>query len=118
MKCRILACAGIFAALAGTALLMLYLMSPSVGVSKSNFGRIEIGMSKADVEALFDRRCDDLIFPATNLEVDGEALEEYLWSSKDGYAFVAFANDRVWRKTWRDTPRTSQQKIRDLIHLP
>lgn len=57
-KRRLLAVAGVLSVVAWLALLVLALKPADPGVTKANFDRIKVGMSRAEVEEIFGRPAD------------------------------------------------------------
>jgi hypothetical protein len=88
--------------------LTLMMRSP---LTKENFDRIQVGMTRTEVEAVFGEPPTSLLF------------ENYsLWESADGYQImtVEFGEDgRVLRTGWSDFPddRTALQKALDSLPL-
>lgn len=101
------------ACVVGVALVVLELL-PRTAVTRENFDRVEVGMTRAEVEAIFD----------------GSAVRQHPWPSflppddvwedahSDGSALVAFdENDRVTAKRWlqRADERTPFEKLLDRL---
>ena len=81
------------------------IIPPGPGVTKANFDRIEIGMTKAQVEKIFGGEGE--------LGADG-----CTWHADDGsFAFVWFIDDRVLRVQWLSSHDTFFDKIRRWLHL-
>jgi len=98
--------------IAGAVIVTLMLLPPKPGVTKENFDRIEIGMARAEVEAIFG--CP----PLSWVEVPGTNRHRMdSWESDYGdVAFVHYGDDdRVASKDWDGFPddRSAWQKILD-----
>jgi hypothetical protein len=79
------------------------LAPPPPGVTKENFDRVQIGMKKKDVEAIFGGE-------GTVSELHGTQFRRWStleWTGKDqSKAFLEFHDDRVSDKSWTDSPPT------------
>ena len=93
------------------ALGVLSIIPPRPGVTKANFDRIERGMTKAEVEAIFGERGNWW---------DGAAQmgQAMCWTAKDGSgAVVEFVDECVEIKQWADSHETILDKARRWLHL-
>ena len=90
---------------------VLAMLPPSPGVTKAKFDRIEKGMTRAEVEAIFGR-------PREPIPTIGGWL---YWDSDDGsvaaFGFELF-NDCVTDKHWVNSTETILDKCRRWLHLP
>lgn len=84
-------------------------MLPQRGVAKANFDRIEKGMTRADVEAIFARRPHPADRP-----------DRQRWFAEDGWtcAIIDFENDLVRKAQWFDDPRTATERFQMRIRWP
>ncbi len=103
----------LLASIAGIVLVVLALLLPRPGVTEENFDRIEVGMTRAEVEAIFGG-------PATgsNPWVWGNLPKENEWENEASgdAAMVDFdENNRVIARHWDPWPddRTAWQKLLD-----
>jgi hypothetical protein len=75
------------------AVVALALLPTRPGVTKENFDRIEVGMTRAEVVRIFG--CE-----ANGEECSGHRIP-FLWDNGDGQALVRFdENDRVTETAW------------------
>ena len=90
---------------------VLAMLPPSPGVTKANFDRIEIGMTRAEVEEIFGRK-----------GVDNRERDRAVWFSGANDVVtdtvVWFKEDCVVGKVWHDSNETITDKIRRWLHLP
>jgi hypothetical protein len=100
----------LLACIVGVVLIVLVLL-PRPGVTKENFDRIQNGMTRAEVEAIFGR------------EPSGVELGEFglgMWETADGREWSRLRfdrNDRVFAKRWTRDRRTILEKFLDLLSL-
>ena len=92
------------------------ILPPGPGVTKANFGRIEKGMTEAEVEAIFG-------VPAHSGGVGGDDESGIFvfshWHSDDGAdASIVTHGGIVCDKNWTSSPNTFLDKIRRWLHLP
>ena len=79
------------------------------GVTKANFDRIQIGMTKAQVAEIFGE---------TQPKSAKEGVVDWVLVTDDGsMAVIGFFDDCVTDKTLNDSPETFLDKIRRLLHL-
>lgn len=110
----------LLACVVGVALGVLALL-PRPGVTRENFDRIEVGMSRADVEAIFGGPANGVSWWA-DLDRDVVAdADKAGWEDADGFnsATIVFdEHDRVVSMRWIAVPdaRTTFEKLLD--HLP
>ena len=95
---------------------VLAVLPPRPGVTKSNFDRIQKGMTPAEVEAVFG------VKPLPVLHVSGAGNNQRLfWHGDDGaMASVYFINgsiERVEDQVWSPSEETILDKIRRWFHL-
>src|SRR5271155_206271 len=96
----------LLACIAGVVLVVLALLPPPPGVTKENFDRIENGMTRAEVEAIFGDETGLRKGPAAMWESD----------DTDDIAVVGFDDDgHVRAKNWVGLPdeRTPFEKLLD-----
>jgi hypothetical protein len=108
---RILLSAGIFAVVIGVALGVFAVLPPRGGVTKTNFDRVEIGMKKVEVEAIFGEQ---------GLAVESNQPQDFLfyWRGDDGAtATVVFFDGAVIQVFWADSTETISDKLRRWLHL-
>lgn len=90
----------------GIVLLSVWMMQPSPGVTKRNFDRILVGMTKNDVEEIFGTE--------PFLTLDAPSPEDAIWhnwkAADDAEARIRFIDDRVTRTIW-----TGEETIFDKI---
>ena len=98
--------------IAAVALGVLSILPPRPGVTKANFDRIEKGMTKAEVEAIFGEKGNWWDGAAQK----GQAM---CWTAKDGSgALVEFVDECVAIKQWADSRETVLDRFRRWLHLP
>ena len=107
MRKRVILAAGTVAGFVGVALVVLAMLPPQPGVTKANFDRIEVGMTRVEVDDLFGGK---------------EPLERidqgWVWAADDGSeAYVGFAGGGVAAKNWLDSNEPITKKIRRWLHL-
>ena len=124
-KKRLLLIGGFLAACVCLLLGVGAVMPTGPGVTKANFDRIQVGMTKPEVRAIFGRS-EAFIAPASG-EVPVANNEN--WGAADGsYASIWFSGGipddleeedyRVVSMTWHESSETPFQKIRRWLHLP
>lgn len=122
-KRRCLISVGILAACV-CATLVVFALVPEPGVTKTNFDRIEKGMTEADAEAIFGRPSGSTLtivdqkngFAST---IRFDAGKGCSWHGADGDVMVLFDKDRrISRATWIEHERTLLEKIHDWLRLP
>jgi hypothetical protein len=95
----------------GALLLVLALLPARPGVTKENFDRIELGMTRTEVEAIFGNGSDKSFI--------SDMQENQMWhTGRDDTALIRFSlNGRVTEKSWDITSddRSLLQKIRELL---
>jgi hypothetical protein len=112
---------------------VLTILPPRPGVTKANFDRIEVGMTKAQVEGIFGAEGevtrDDKALIAEILgkefERDGKSLKVRgdlsvcrIWGANNGSgAQIEFVDDCVVDKQWLETDESFLKKIRRWLHL-
>jgi hypothetical protein len=97
MKKRLLPIAAILTVVAGAIILTLLPVRP--GVTKANFDRLAMGMSRNEVEAVFGRPCDDSHCHSA-------------WNSDDGQAHIHFnEHGQIERKLWFEAEFSLYQKL-------
>ncbi len=88
---------------------VLAMLPPRPGVTKANFDRIEKGMTRAEVEQIFDGKGEMARL---------HAIVEGNWGADDGsFAIIEFLEGCVVRKSWHDSDETILDKIRRWLHL-
>ena len=112
MKTRYLIATGLLAAFLGViaaALTMLPENRPTN--TKTNFDRVEEGMTEAQVQAIFGR-------PYAQAMFSGECTHS-VWDSEDGaFALVTFVGDTVRVKSWHIPNETLVEKVCRLLCMP
>ena len=102
---------GLFPLAVVVALGVIAILPSGPGVTKSNFDRIENGMTTGEVEAIFGR------------EGSIPVMHEHMWvrwSANDGsgsVAWIGFVDNCVERKEWLDSDATILDRIRRVLHL-
>ena len=96
---------GLFPLAVVVALGVIAMLPPSPGVTKANFDRIEMGMTKAQVEEIFGEK---------GVEID---LGYTVWESHDGRATILFCYDSVNGSGFQSNNGTILDKIRRCLHL-
>jgi hypothetical protein len=88
-------------------------MLPSLdGVTEANFCRIKHGMTKAEVEQIFGREGDIVVYG-----MNGD--QRIAWNANEGGEFqIIFRNGCVIVMDWHYTGETFPDKIRRWLHLP
>ena len=90
------------------------------GVTKANFDRVQDGMTKAEVEAIFGEKGKqpyilELSFEphelAAHVSLCREGFDGAVWRSGDSGATIAFCNDRVVLKRWGGSTETIFDKV-------
>ena len=110
MKKRLLLIAALPLAVA-VALGVLSILPSRHGVTRANFDRIETGMPKAEVVAIFGEKGQ----PWHGAPEVGKAM---FWIASDGsFALVMFVDECVVIKQWDDSNETVLDKIRRWLHL-
>jgi len=105
----------VMAACTCLALGAIALMPPQPGVTKSNFGRIQNGMTRAEVEMILG--CPG--GPAPFANGPGDRREWLGWDAEDGFwVWIGFTGDCVAGKSWQDSEETFLEKIRRWLHIP
>ena len=103
----------LLACIVGIALVLFAFLSPMPNVTKENFDRIEVGMSRAGVEAIFGGRANrrSCLFPGP----DDGAWDNV--NANDSASIVFDENDRVVAKHWFSWPdeRTACEKLLDRL---
>jgi len=124
-KRRYLIVAGILAGCVCAALGVVAMLPPQPGVTKANFDRIEIGMTKSEVEQIFGRERTVSPSPFRSLVVlatfqcDFEGVAVMCWDADNGsWAGIGFKGNCVVDKHWRNSPETFTDKFRRWLHLP
>ena len=97
---------------------VLALLPPSPGVNKANFDRIEKGMTRAEVEAIFGGPSESKTYTTvgeitTITDVWGQ-IEQ---GKCVGLANVNFQDEMVVDKEWHSVPETLLDKFRRWLHL-
>jgi hypothetical protein len=92
---------------------VLALLPPRPGVTKANFDRIEMGMTKAEVEEIFGGR---FVLHKGMANVGLNPLAG--WEAHDGAVALIYLSDgSVVRKDWAESELTFVQKLRRWLHL-
>jgi SmpA / OmlA family len=82
------------------------LLPASPGITKTNFDKIQNGMTRTEVNELFGT-------PSFMADVSDN---KGVWTGLDGGCSVRFdTNGRVSDKSWRDEPRSIRQKFDDFV---
>jgi hypothetical protein len=98
---------------------VLAMSPPRPGVTKTNFDRIQEGMTKAQVQEMLGQ---DGEFTGGFTVVDRQeaqiAKAEFAWRADDGsVVFIMFVEGCVAAKYWSDSNETILDKIRRWLHL-
>ena len=111
MRKRWLLAAGTMAGLVGVVLVVLAMLPPGPGVTKANFDRIKIGMTKIEVEEIFGEKG---IF----VKVEKGEAPCLFWNAGDrAEVWIRFSDDCVnGDMTW-SADETFLDKIRSWLHL-
>jgi hypothetical protein len=86
---------------------VLAMLPPRPGVTKANFDRIEKGMTRVEVEAIFRRVFQDMV----------EGDKAFLQADDGSETWIRFQGDCVDEKGWHDWHETFLDKIRRWLHL-
>ena len=101
----------LLATCAGLTLAVQALLPPSPGVTKANFDRIEVGMTKSEVEVRFGRVSE-------RLQVTADGLVCEWWTSPAGSTVIAFdERGAVAEKRWLEQEQSFFQRIRAWLRL-
>jgi hypothetical protein len=98
---------------AGIALLAAF-APPLTGVTRANFDRLKKGMTRGEIERIFEWGKEGW----ADIGEPGEHRQqgEWAWGGDDGVAVVFFdENGKAVHMRWVDRPRTFLQKLRSLI---
>jgi hypothetical protein len=96
---------------------VLAMLPPSPGVTKANFDRIEKGMPKAEIEAIFGGKAIT-IEPWFGGIRDNPGAKVAVWKANDeSKAGIVFMNSCVFYKEWQDSNETLPDKLRRWLHL-
>jgi hypothetical protein len=121
-KCLLLS-AGLLVILASAGFFIgLTFLDRRPGVTKANFDRIETGMTREEVDALFgDEVLPFLVIDEDPNEVwpiDTSGNELYSWSIDDvGMAHITFHNGIVVERAWYDRSDTLLEKLRRWLRI-
>ena len=107
-KFRYLISAAVLVACVCLALAVVANLPPRPGVTKANFDRIEVGMTYAEVTAIFGN--SGYAFD------DGIAIR--IFADDRSIACVDFADDSVTSKAWHSSPESIPDKLRRWLNLP
>jgi hypothetical protein len=119
-KKRLLLIIGGMIAVVGLTLGVLAMLPPKPGVTKENFDRIEVGMTKAEVKKIFGGPPIGQVKGVAGIITAREGLNVKIWESKDGedWAIIAFDdNDCMMRSRWDGLldDRSFIQKVLDRL---
>jgi hypothetical protein len=110
--------------LAGFACLVLGVLAmlpPHRGVTKTNFDRIQTGMTRAEVEEIFGGPGSEVVcMVGSNTGatiIDGPRKMYWFIGDDWSSANVWFVDDRVDEKDWHEANETVPMKIRRWLHL-
>ena len=108
-KKRLAMVCGFAAACLGLALAALTIGPRGHGLTKSNFDRVEKGMTRAEVEFI-------LGVQSPRVPITGVVYQD--WNRDDGArATIVFCDEIVIRKEWRDSSETLARKLRRWLRL-
>jgi len=113
-KRRKLVVASLVSALFGLGIGVVVLLPEEASVTKTNFDRIEKGMSQADVEAIFGSGpwCPMMWLGCCGIHVE-------VWKNQDGSeANITFNLDSVDSKSWTASSESIVGKLRRWLHFP
>lgn len=91
---------------------VIVLMTPDnrPGVTRTNFSRVQIGMTLKEVYVVLGPQTDSYIDPTP---VDST----YFWNGPEGSAAVGIHNRQVYKTEWTDAPGSWRARIRRAVHL-
>src|SRR4051794_959890 len=116
MRKRLLLSAAALVAIACVVLLVLAMLPPRPGVTKANFDRIEIGMTRSEVEIIFGEPSEAT---SSTTPLGGKTTTSDDWFQLGrGIANIYFNDELVVNKEWQAVPESFTQKIRRWLHLP
>ena len=108
-KKRLAIAVGLAAGCLSLTLAALTMLPPGPAVTKSNFDRVEKGMTRAEVEVI-------LGIQSPRAPIPGVVYQD--WNREDGArATIVFCDEIVTRKEWRDSSVTLKQKLRRWLRL-
>jgi hypothetical protein len=99
---------------------ILAMLPARPGVTKANFDRIQVGMTKAEVEQIFDGEAGKQLLTTAVAGLPDMPVEKkaYWWGDEErSVAVVIFENDVVIRKEWGESDETVMQRICRWLHL-
>ena len=99
------------------ALGILAMLPPTPGVTKTNYDRIEMRMTKAEVEAIFGGPTDVKTFTTAD-EITTITHDWFQLDQGKAVAHIAFKDGLVVEKQWDSVPESVLDKIRRWLHLP
>ena len=114
MRKRWLLAAGTVVGLVGVVLVVAVMLPPGPSVTKANFDRLEIGMSREEAAAILGRDCDEMI------QVDQSHMLAWYNQDENGemeaQVLIRLDNGRVFNKWWRG-PEGLLDRIRRWLHV-
>ncbi len=120
MKKRLIVMAGMLALSVGVTLLVLWLLQARPAVTEANFDRIEIGMTRTEVEDFIgpDNGNRFIMVDITGRMPVGQVEEA--WGGNDGTVWLIFDEQKgVVSKEWHDSPLPFLDRLqRKLPWLP
>jgi hypothetical protein len=131
MMKRYLALAGLVAGLGCVVMVILAMLPPRPGVTRSNLDRVEVGMKWKDVEAVFGPGSARVVVLSSggSVHISGDSDAKHGFDlhfgaeggvaglkGDDGTASITFDDGMcVVSKEWIDSPRSVFQKLRQLL---
>jgi hypothetical protein len=106
-KKRLLLDVGLLASIACAALVGLAML-PRSRVTKANFEKIEIGMTRTEVEGIFGIEGEPSMFH----HFIGADTDSRQWLGNDGsFVLITFRRDTVGAKGWEESNETVRKKL-------
>lgn len=100
---------------------VLSILPSRPGVTKANFDRIQVGMTRAQVEEIFGREGKRNRVWMRGIENTMFFVIQDEWVAEDSSAALvafSFPDDYVIETEWHDSTETILDKIRRSLHLP
>ena len=95
-----------------------YALLAHPGVTKANFDRIQLGMTKAEVEEIFGGKGMQMPLCGFARPEPPESYDVFFWPDGGGSAaLVTIMDDSVMSKTWLQSNEPTIEKIRRWLHL-
>ena len=120
MKKRLVVIVAIPIAVLGAIVIILALIPAKPGVTKANFNRLDVGMTRNEVEAVFGGPCNEGLVQADSIFAFSSGQQhqawQQAWQGVDGFALVKFnENSQVEETTWHQRAGTIWDKLRRML---